>query len=224
MWLAPSGLSADALMPIPWDDDAPGSLATIGTNVRALGQDLLAQARGRANPSLALAQEWHRSIYRGVPLPVPYYAGEFRNSDPRFPHLIGYNVKVGSRSAVGSSNVPAQLAAFEQAVRTVSARLDGAIAPGSPPASGPELAAVIEFAALAHGEWVRIHPFANGNGRTARCWANFVALRYGLPAFVTIKPRPADLMYAQAAHSSMAGDHALTVRLFAGMLQLAVRP
>jgi hypothetical protein len=27
------------------------------------------------------------------------------------------------------------------------------------------------LAAILHGEWVRIHPFANGNGRTARLWA-----------------------------------------------------
>jgi Fic/DOC family len=100
---------------------------------------------------------------------------------------------------------------------TAATRLDAAITAGNPPASGPELAAVIEFAALAQGEWVRIHPFANGNGRTARCWTNFVALRYGLPAFVTIKPRPADLVYAQAAHASMAGDHVPTESLFAGM-------
>ena len=211
-------------MPIPWDDDPQGSLATIATNVRALGHDLLAQARGRVDPSLSLAQEWHRAIYRGVPLPVPYYAGEFRDSDPRFPHLIGYDVRVGNQRGVDSSDVPAQLAAFEQAMRTVATRLDAAITAGNPPASGPELAAVIEFAALAHGEWVRIHPFANGNGRTARCWANFVALRYGLPAFVTIKPRPADLVYAQTAHASMDGDHVPTESLFAGMLQLAVGP
>lgn len=211
-------------MPIPWNDDPPGSLATIATNVRALGRDLLSRAHGRDRPSLSLAQEWHRSIYRGVALPVTYYAGEFRDTDLRFPHLVGYNVSVANQRGVDSSDVPAQLAAFEQATRTVAARLDAALAAGSPPASGPELAAVIEFAAVAHGEWVRIHPFANGSGRTARCWANFVALRYGLPAFVTIKPRPADLLYARAAHASMAGDHVPTEVLFTGMLRVAVGP
>jgi Fic family protein len=31
-----------------------------------------------------------------------------------------------------------------------------------------QLSAVIEACAWAHAEWIRIHPFANGNGRTAR--------------------------------------------------------
>ena len=211
-------------MPIPWNDDPPGSLVTIAANVAALGPDLVAQARTRVDPVLGLAQDWHRAIYQGVPLPVPYYAGEFRDTDPRFPQLTGYDVIVGGQLGVSSSDVPSQLAAFEQAMRSVAVSLDAAIPAGSPPASGPELAAVIQFAASAHGEWVRIHPFANGNGRTARCWANFVALRYGMPAFATIKPRPADLLYAQAAHDSMRGVHTTTEVLFRGMLRQAVGP
>lgn len=211
-------------MPIAWNDDPPGSLLTIAANIAALGPDLLAQARSRVDPLLGLAQDWHRAIYQGVPLPVLYYAGEFRDTDARFPQLIGYDIIVDGQPGVGSAVVPSQLVAFERAMRSVAASLDGAITAGSPPASGPELAAIIQFAAYAHGEWVRIHPFANGNGRTARCWANFVALRYGMPAFVTIKPRPADLLYAQAAHDSMRGNHATTEILFRSMLRQAVGP
>jgi hypothetical protein len=36
----------------------------------------------------------------------------------------------------------------------------------------------------AHTRWVEIHPFVNGNGRTARMWANWILVRYGVPAFV----------------------------------------
>lgn len=211
-------------MPIPWNDDPPGSLTTIAANVAVVGRDLLAQARARVDPVLGLAQDWHRAIYRGVPLPVPYYAGEFRDTDARFPQLTGYDVVVGGQPGTSSSDVPSQLAAFERAMRSVAVNLDAAMPAGSPPASGPALAAVIQFAAYAHGEWVRIHPFANGNGRTARCWANFVALRYGMPAFVTIRPRPADLLYGQAAHDSMRGDHTATEALSRGLLRQAIGP
>ena len=47
-----------------------------------------------------------------------------------------------------------------------------------------------DLAGGAHAEWVRIHPFANGNGRTARLWANYLLVRYGLIPVVRLRPRP----------------------------------
>jgi Fic family protein len=64
---------------------------------------------------------------------------------------------------------------------------------------------------------VRIHPFANGNGRTARLWANFIAMRYGLPPFVTLRPRPGD-DYGAAAAAAMDGDWRPTERVFRKLL------
>jgi hypothetical protein len=61
-----------------------------------------------------------------------------------------------------------------------------------------QLAAIVDLCAWAHAEWVRIHPFANGNGRTARLWANCLAMRYGLPPFIRLRPRP-NSGYAAAA-------------------------
>jgi Fic family protein len=81
---------------------------------------------------------------------------------------------------------------------------------------------VLTYCAILHGEWVRIHPFANGNGRTARLWANWAALRYGLPPFVTIKPRPSDPAYAAAAFASMGGDHSTMVAVMRQMLHDAL--
>ena len=65
-----------------------------------------------------------------------------------------------------------------------------------------QLDAVLDLCAWAHAEWVRIHPFANGNGRAARLWANFIAVRYGLPPFVRLRPRP-DGGYAEAGMKAM---------------------
>ena len=42
-------------------------------------------------------------------------------------------------------------------------------------------------AALLHGEFVKIHPFVDGNGRTARLLMNFVAMRNGYPPLVIQK-------------------------------------
>jgi hypothetical protein len=50
-----------------------------------------------------MAQDWHRQIYKGVRLPVPYYAGEVRDSDSNFPELYGYEVGVGPQQGVESN-------------------------------------------------------------------------------------------------------------------------
>ena len=42
-------------------------------------------------------------------------------------------------------------------------------------------------AALLHGEFVKIHPFADGNGRTSRLLMNFVTMRNGYPPLVITK-------------------------------------
>ena len=101
------------------------------------------------------------------------------------------------------------------------ALLDAVVAVGAAPPTVEVLADVVQLCTFSHGEWVRIHPFANGNGRTARVWANWVALRYGLPAFVQIKPRPEGLAYQAAAMASMLDRHGDTELLFHQLLREA---
>ena len=146
-------------------------------------------------------------MYKSVSLPVSYYAGEFRDSDPRFPELIDYEVRSGSSVELAARDVPAALSSFEGAMQTAAARLDQGIGVGTKPATVPDLTSVVLLAASAHGEWGRIHPFANGNGRTARLWGNWALLRYGLPPVLKVKPRPDGNVYAHAAARSMSGDH-----------------
>ncbi len=208
---------------LAWNEDPQGSNQRIIANITALEPALREAATLRTLPSVDEARGWHRRIYAGITLPVSYYAGEVRDSDTRFPALDGYEVQVGTSYGVLSANVPGELARFEAACRVVVARLDAAIAPGARPTAGSELLAVIRLCAFAHDEWARIHPFANCSGRTARVWANVLGLRYGLPPFVSIKPRPASLQYAAATHASMAGDHQPTETLFIAMLLEALR-
>ena len=69
-------------------------------------------------------------------------------------------------------------------------------------------------------------PFVNGHGRTARLLAAHISLRYGLPIFVTLKPRPDDVAYARAARQSMGrppafiGDHSEATAVFVHLLAL----
>lgn len=205
-------------MPTPWNEDPRGSEQQILANAAEVLRQIVAAADDRDEPSVAAAQDWHRRIYADVALPVPYYAGEPRDSDPAFPELQGYEVEIGRSLGTPSTQVPRALADFEVGARRAVAPLDQAIPVRTRPSQGPELSAVISLCAVLHGEWVRIHPFANGNGRTARLWANWAALRYGLPPFVTVKPRPG-APYAVAAMASMSGDHRVAAAAFHQMLR-----
>ena len=129
-----------------------------------------------------MAQEWHRAIYAGVGLPEPYYAGEVRDSDAQFPELYGYEVRVGGALGVSSQEVPGELARLEARIQEVCSRLDSAIPGGAPPPDDATLRAVVAACANVHGEWARIHPFANGNGRFARC--PLTSLLYPLHSFI----------------------------------------
>src|SRR5687767_5876521 len=100
-----------------------------------------------------MAQQWHRDLYDGIPRPFDYYAGELRDSDPAFPELIGYEVRVGGSYAVPSALVPQALTAFERAAQTAASRLDAAIAVETDPSSlrPEELHGILTYCAVLHG-------------------------------------------------------------------------
>lgn len=208
---------------IAWNEDRSEDRGLIEGNIAGVLREIVQDAGLRPPPTVAKAQEWHRRIYRGASIPVPYYAGEVRDSDPEYPELIGYEVAVGAAIGVPSERVPEELSAFERAMQSAVERLDALIPAGTRPAEESQLYSILTLCALAHGEWVRIHPFANGNGRTARLWANWCAVRYGLPPFVRLKPRPEGDGYARAAAFSMRGEHEAMVVELIDMLESHLR-
>ena len=205
-------------MPTPWNDDPSGYEGQIASNAVSIVSAMAPAVDQRETPTVAMAQQWHRDMYDQIPVPVPYYAGEIRDSDPQYPELYGYEVVVGQFQGAPSAHVPQELATFEGRAQRAVQILDRLIAVGDKPANNAEGIGVLQLCARLHGEWIRIHPFANGNGRTARLWANWAALRYGLPPFVTIKPRPG-LPYGAAAMGSMQGDHAPMTAVFHQLLR-----
>ena len=194
-------------MPTPWNSDPPGSQRQLAANIERILTEIQSEAEKRFPPLVAGAQKWHRAIYERVALPVPYYAGEFRDSDARFPELIGYGVVVGGEPGVKSADVPDALLQFEAGARKAVERVDALLPPSSGPSNTRQLAAIAELSAVCHGEWIRIHPFANGNGRTARLWVAWISARYRLPLFLSVTPRPEANRYAIAAGHSMRGNH-----------------
>jgi Fic family protein len=113
------------------------------------------------------------------------FVGAFRGE----PGLEKIQVRVGSIFGVDSAKVAEELGRFEAKLQRLVAELDALLPSGQEP-DVDQLAAIIDLCAWVHAEWVRIHPFANGNGRTARLWANSLAMRYGVPPFIRLRPRP----------------------------------
>jgi Fic family protein len=207
-------------MPTAWEDP-PGSAPQIEANVERVVRAIASAADRREPPTVAMAQSWHRDLYEGIPRPFEYYAGEVRDSDARFPDLIGYEVRIGPVLGVPSAQVPAALTGFEGSARTAAETLDRLIPMGAAAheMEPQQLHGVLTYCASLHGSWVRIHPFANGNGRTARLWVVWASLRYGLPPFIRLKPRPAGDAYAAAAAAAMHGDYGVMVPVLDQMLR-----
>jgi len=198
-----------------WDADSPQLNQNLEDTLSLAQQE----AESREKPNARMAQTWQRQIMHGLDVPRPEHVGRFRGS--RGLEFIG--VRIGSATGVAPEEVAKQLVAFSRNLQKVVKALDDVIEPGARPANADELQAVVSFAAWVHSEWVRIHPFANGNGRTARLWANYIFMRYGLPPVIQLRPRPDD-GYERASAAAMGGDSAPTARVFMTVLSGALKP
>jgi len=191
-----------------WDEDSPRLRKNL-TEVLASARD---DAKRRVKPSTALAKHWQRDTMAGLTVPDRKYVGRFRGE----PGLEDVGVEIGGVPGVHPSQVASELRTFESTLQAVVAALDAQF-PAGQDLDGDGLRAVIDLTAWTHAEWVRVHPFANGNGRTARIWANFILMRYGIPPFVRLRPRP-DGGYGAAGAAAMKGDWKPTATVFAQML------
>lgn len=215
-----------------WSDDDPADSQRILTNVaQALG-DVRQMAATRTTPTADDLRRWHTVVFAGCTVPSSSYVGGFRGD--AHVDLIDYDVGVGPTMPDGypeCMGVWAHLVDGEMTTLTAQLAnaldlLDGAVPAGTYPTTVDALGEVVAVVAIAHGEFVRVHPFVNGNGRVARLLGAHISLRYGLPAFVRLKPRPGDVAYARAAKRSMGrppafiGDHSESVAVFTHFLTL----
>jgi len=191
-----------------WDKDSPRLRQNLGQVLK----EIVRAAERREVPTLEAARHWQSWMMEGLEVPDRRYVGAFRGE----PGLELIQVRVGANYGVDSIDVSEELADFETKLQALIAELD-ALLPMGQELDADQLAAVIDLCAWAHAEWVRIHPFANGNGRTARLWANSLAVRYGLPPFICLRPRP-NAGYGDAGAKSMQGDWKPTAVVFRRLL------
>lgn len=179
-----------------WDADGPQLQANLE---RAL-EDVAQWADRRARISAATLKRWHRQTMAGLDVPHPKLVAAFRGE----PGLEGEPVCIGPREGTQADAVVGEVDAFVERLQSVLTRLDKMLTQGEE-LDRDGLQAVIELAAWAHSEWVRIHPFCNGNGRTARLLTNAILMRYGQPPVLRPRPRPTS-PYGYASARGMDGD------------------
>jgi hypothetical protein len=192
-----------------WDEDSPQLRKNLGQVLR----EIVRAASLRETPTLEAARRWQTLSMDGLDVPnSSRFFGAFRGESG----LENVQVRVGSNFGVDSAKVAEEITHFEAKLQTLVAELD-TLLPIGQESDVDQLEAIVDLCAWVHAEWVRIHPFANGNGRTARLWANSLAMRYGVPPFIRLRPRP-DAGYGEAGSKAMHGDWKPTAVVFRRLL------
>lgn len=120
-------------------------------------------------------EQYHRTIFVEV---FPAFAGRMRGPGPRLDEV---NSEFGFPRAYFGEPFETVVSAVDELGRLCEANLqylDEAFAEARHPNFFDEICAV---AAYVHCRLIQIHPFRNGNGRTARACINHFFRRYGLP-------------------------------------------
>jgi prophage maintenance system killer protein len=190
-----------------WDEDSSELEANLAEAQRLATEHALARRR----LTLANIKAWHRATMKGLKIEeaaslgvaTEDLVGNFRGP----PKLAGIGVGIGAYRGTPSKEVAAQTQRFIEVAQTLLAALDERFpADELDTLDNDGLRAVAEAAAWAHCDWVRVHPFGNGNGRTSRLIGNAVLVRYGLLPVFRLRPRP-EGDYENAAAAAMRGDH-----------------
>lgn len=203
-----------------WDENSP----ELHANIKKALLSARDSAKAKEEPSLELPREWQRQIMQGLtpigPTVDESWYGKFRGESGQEYANIFIDGNYGTEPHLVGKELNEFLTFIRQAVQKFDNEIfwtdeDGNERRGE--LTPDVVRAILKFMAKVHGEWIRIHPFANGNGRTARLWANWIAMRYGIPPFVALRPRPRGA-YESASKASMSGHWKPMIAVFEEML------
>jgi fido (protein-threonine AMPylation protein) len=146
--------------------------------------------RINANQKL-LSLEFLTDIHTGLfSLVFPDFAGKLRGPAPPY---IPRNVSIGDLArGYHADLVPAACTDFIDQLRRLTLQLDDRRTVVDAAQLDDD---ALNVAAWAHSHIIEIHPFVDGNGRTARACINYFALRYGA-TWITFEANKSEYMSA----------------------------
>ncbi len=164
----------------------PASAATVLTGIQA-GKYPVNQYAPDTRPI-------HLTLFTGLaPHGFQYYAGNYRGSHHRC--LKNYEVKIDGDPLVGTKAVKVknEIERLGKLIVASVEKIDQALGELRRPMTPAQRAtAVVKLACSAFVTYLTVHPYADGNGHTARALLWVLLFRFGyLPNEWTIEPRPA---------------------------------
>lgn len=173
-------------MTLGWDDHDSAVRQVLDEQLlNVVVPEVVTSAKEREQFSHELACRWHELMTDTIDVQPPQAAGNLRH-----PSWCHGEVVVDGYLGTPTARLETEVAHLEADLVPRFADLDRLIPAGAAPAGTGEVERVLRLAADLHGEWVRIHPFANGNGRMSRLWCNWTLIRYGIRPLVRPTPRP----------------------------------
>jgi hypothetical protein len=203
-----------------WDDSetTPEDIKRGTANRQRVLKELIQHALSTEPLDASRVAQWHRGCFSGlsyVDVADECLLGAYRGTS--HPRLKSMHVSVGGIAGAAPHQVNKELVRFFGQLQKQVSGLAAKIKIDQDK-SKEQLAQIATAAGWAHGEWLRIHPFANGSGRTARLIANWVLSRFRLLPVVGIRPRP-EHPYGPAAVASMQGDHSKMTQFIIALLE-----
>lgn len=211
------GAGPTAPTPFPWDQGVRENNQRITANFKTIRRHVVECALDGQRPSVEAVRDWHRDSLRGVRLAEPLVAGGFRGEGPPEAKLAKQLALIYLATGEMPNRVAPRVGETFATLTTDLDGLDARLADGETAAD--IYADVIGLCAWLHGEWVRIHPFIDHNGSTARLLTLNVGLLYGIPLQLPGKPRSAlpkpglELEYSTASQVQMYGSDQAMVAL-----------
>lgn len=178
---------------------------------KALKEIIFSLRNGQIDPSIAVAdtRPIHLALFKDLaPEDAPYYAGYYRGEDFRCIKYVQVGVQGDPRVGWPPYIVPESMEKLRISVQNTIAKLDKIFCDaGLKRTEKEKVLFLVDVVSYFFEFFLRIHPYVNGNGHTARfcVWAILGHYGYWIANF-PIDPRPPNPPYNDMIVSFRNGD------------------